>query len=83
MDATKNLVVNEIDFRCNSACPNGMLAVSWSSDAGFGHWEAISDGNGKFITYTECMDSNDDKSFSKAILTKVMEKIYNNLSIVE
>ena len=83
MDATKNLVIDEVNFRCNPACPNGMISVTWTSDAGFGEWQAISDGNGKFNTYTECMDKNNDKSFSKAILTKVMEKIYDNLNIVE
>lgn len=51
----------------------GVLGVDWSGSFGFGRWEMILDSEGIPHIYTEHMDKQDDKSFSKAILEKVLD----------
>lgn len=51
----------------------GVLGVDWSGSPGWGRWEMIMDEKGVPHIYTECMDSQEDKAFSKAILEKLLD----------
>lgn len=51
----------------------GVLGVDWAGSPGWGRWEMIMDEKGVPHIYTECMDSQDDKAFSKAILEKLLD----------
>jgi len=55
--------------------PNGGLDISWDTNIGFGHYLIMFDENGRPCADTECMDSNDDKWFTKQILNKLVEEI--------
>lgn len=53
---------------------NGVFGVDWSvANIGFGRLELFLDKDGKAHICSEHMDSNEDKSFTKAILMKVIE----------
>lgn len=52
----------------------GVLGVDWSGSHGFGRWEMILDENGIPHIYTECMDKDQSKEFSKAILQNILDK---------
>lgn len=55
-------------------CPYGVLGVDWVADGiGFGRLELFFDENGRAHIDSECMDSNNDKRFTKAVLMKVIE----------
>ena len=60
--------------RIESHCPHGVLGIDWvAENIGFGRLELVFDEDGRAHIYSECMDSNDDKSFTKAVLMKVIE----------
>lgn len=56
------------------AIKHGVLGVDWVGSPGWGRWEMILDENGVAHIYTECMDSQDDKAFSEAVLKKLLEE---------
>lgn len=70
-----NLCIEEIWININPNCPHGCLGIEWSSDIGFGQYELVLDEHGIFHTFTEGMDSEEDKSFSKAVFKKLLDKI--------
>lgn len=54
--------------------PYGVLVIDWEAEnIGFGRLELFFDKSGKAHIRSECMDSNDDKRFTKAVLMKVIE----------
>ena len=74
--------IDEVDLWMNKSdapefqglIKNGVLGVDWSGNIGWGRWELILDEKGLPRIYTECMDSQDDKKFSRMILAKILEK---------
>lgn len=51
-----------------------VVGIDWSCNLGFGRYELCFEENGTKITAnSEYMDSNDDKAFLKALLSKVYE----------
>lgn len=74
--------IDEVDLWMNKSdapefqglIKNGVLGVDWSGNIGWGRWELILDEKGLPHIYTECMDSQDDKKFSRMILAKILEK---------
>lgn len=70
-----NLSISEVWVNRNEHCPSGVIGIDWASDIGRGRFEMIIGEDGKLRTSTECMDKGDDKSFSKAILNKLLDLI--------
>lgn len=52
----------------------GVLGVDWCGSYGFGRWELVLDSEGIPHIYTEHMDKQDSKEFSKAILMKILDE---------
>ena len=50
------------------------MNIHWSSNIGFGEYTLYIN-NGKLCAQTECMDSNDDKQFTKQLFNKLIEMI--------
>lgn len=59
------------------------FGVNWHGSAGFGQWYIFFDESGTPYIDTEGMDDNSDKRFSKAILTKLVDKILNESDIMD
>lgn len=62
----------------NDTYPHGVVVVNWDSNIGFGEWKMYFDEKGIPHIYTECMDDEHDKSFSKKILQALLD-----ISIIE
>lgn len=73
-DATNNLEIDEIWIRQHERCPDVVIGINWSSDAGFGQYELIMK-DGTLHAMSEHMDNNQDKKFIKALLEKLLDKI--------
>ena len=69
----RDVWANRSDDPKMSHIKHGVLGVDWSSPMGWGRWEMIMDENGKPHIYSEHMDKDDTKDFSKAILARVLE----------
>ena len=51
-----------------------VVGIDWSCNLGWGRYELYFEEDGTKITAdSECMDSNDDKTFLKALLNKIYE----------
>lgn len=68
-----NLSVDNVEIFKNKATPHGTIRISWSSDIGFGQYELTLDENGIINADSECMDTNNDKSFLKKLLELLTE----------
>lgn len=76
-----NLEIRTIDFWSPHRDNNGGMRIYWSSDIGFGTLDIIKVYNGDdegdeekemvLNTYTEGMDSKDDKAFTTKILSLI------------
>ena len=69
------LEINEVWIAKNDLCPNGCIGIDWSGNIGFGQWVAELGDDGKLHANTECMDSNDDKLFTKQLLEALLKEI--------
>lgn len=70
-----NLWMNKSDApEFQGLIKNGVLGVDWAGNIGWGRWELILDDDGIPHIYTECMDTQADKKFSRMILSKILEK---------
>lgn len=70
----RNAWANRSDDPKMAQIKYGVLGVDWSSPMGWGRWEMIMDENGKPHIYSEHMDKDDAKDFSKAILMRLLEE---------
>ena len=76
IDFTKNLEINRIWMnRDIEHGVYGAFGIDWSGDIGFGRYTVYIDENGNIFGESECLDSNENKSFLKALLEKLVEKI--------
>ena len=58
------------------ACPRGGILVSWvAQHVGFGEWALYWGDDGKLHADTECMDQDEHKEFTRAIMNALVEKI--------
>ena len=71
---TIDVWINKSDDAKLACIKNGVLGIDWVGSHGWGRWEMILDSKGIPHINTECMDSHDDKSFSEAILKKLLEE---------
>lgn len=71
----KDLEIDDIWIRVHEYCPNGVIGIEWSANIGFGRYELVLGDDGKFHAYTEYLDNNEDKNFTKAILNALIDKI--------
>lgn len=71
----RNLEINEIWIRQHEICPNGVIGIEWSGDAGFGRYELILGDDGKLHAMTECMDIPTQKMFSRDVLNAILRDI--------
>lgn len=61
-------------YRLDPYYPYGVLVIDWEAEGiGFGRLALSFDENGRAHIRSECMDSNNDKRFTKAVLMKVIE----------
>ena len=71
----KDLSIDDIWIRVHEYCPNGVICIEWSANIGFGRYELVLGDDGKFHAYTEYMDKDEDKEFTKIILNALVDKI--------
>jgi hypothetical protein len=71
----KDLNIDEIWIRVHEYCPNGVIGIEWSANIGFGRYELVLGDDGKLHAYTEYMDKDEDKEFTKIILNALVDKI--------
>lgn len=71
----KNLEIDKILITKTSTCPNGIICIDWSANVGFGEYTLVLEKDGMLHAYTENMDNGENKEFSKAILTELLNKI--------
>ena len=55
--------------------PDGGMVIDWTSDIGWGQYALFWGEDGKLHAETECLDSEDDKKFTKAILEALVDEI--------
>lgn len=65
--------INKSDDPKLALIKDGVLGIDWVGSHGWGRWELILDESGNAHIYSECMDKQDDKLFSKKILMKLLE----------
>lgn len=70
-----NISIDEIWIRIHEHCPNGVIGIEWSGDIGFGRYELVLEDDGFFHAYTEGLDAEDNKEFTKKILDLLLDKI--------
>lgn len=71
----ESVIVESIDFWGDNALSQGGMRVNWSSDFGFGQLDIYVGLDGVLKADTEYMDSEDDKEFTQAVLSKLLEKL--------
>ena len=69
---------DDLDIRIvkHEYAPNGAIIINWSSNIGFGQYILQMEDDGTLIAYTECMDADYDKWFTKQLLNKLAEQIH-------
>ena len=81
-----NLTIDNIDFWSAHSMNKGGMRIYWSADIGFGELDIVktsgSDGNDEnheddlaITAYTEHMDYEDDKAFTKKLLELLAEQL--------
>jgi len=69
------LCLDDVEIFLNERCPNGAIRLSWSGNMGFGQYDIIINDDKTISARTECMDSNDDKDFTKQLFKLLIDKI--------
>lgn len=71
---TIDIWINKSDDAKLACIKDGVLGIDWVGSHGCGRWEMILDSKGIPHINTECMDAQNDKSFSKTILMKLLDE---------
>ena len=74
IDACNNLEITEIWPLSTEVVKNGGIGIEWSSDAGYGQLVLYWQGD-KLCADTEHMCLNENKTFLKAVLNHLADKI--------
>lgn len=74
-EAIGGLEIVAVEAWSNEMCPNGAIRIHWVGDIGFGQYDIMVGEDGKLRGYSERMESNEDKYFSKELLRLLHEKI--------
>ena len=75
IDTFKNLYIDEVWPISTEIVPNGGIGIYWSGAIGFGQFILYWGEDGKLHADTECLSSNKNKDFVKAILNLLVEEI--------
>lgn len=82
-----NLQIDNIDFWGTNQYCNGGMRIYWSSDIGYGTLDIVKEsGNDgedydnpreklEIVGFTEYMDSNDDKEFTRKLMSLLVDKL--------
>lgn len=71
----RELQIDEVWPVSTDICKKGGIGIDWSGDIGFGQWTVWWGEDGKLHADTECLDNNDSKKFTKAILERLVDLI--------
>lgn len=78
---SRNFEINEVKCWANrsddpelSCIKHGVFGIDWIGSPGWGRLELIFDGDGIAHIQSECMDTQEDKAFTKAVLNKVIDE---------
>jgi hypothetical protein len=74
-ELVKGLQIVEIKAFSSELCPNGAIRIHWCGAAGFGQYDLVIGKDGVLHGYSEHMESNEDKYFSKELLRLLHEAI--------
>lgn len=67
-----DLSIDEVEIFKNET--HSGFIISWSANIGFGEYTIYQE-NDKWYADTECMDSNEDKSFGEMLLKEFLKMI--------
>ena len=70
-----HIVIEKIWPVSTKLYPNGGIGIDWSADIGFGQYVLYWGNDGKLHADTECMDSGEDKRWTRAMLMKLVDEI--------
>ena len=74
-ELTKDLEIMAVHAWKNEVCPHGGIRIEWAGAIGWGQYDFVIGDDGKLHGYSECMESTDDKYFSKELLRLLHEMI--------
>ena len=75
IDTFKNLYIDEVWPISTEIVPNGGIGIYWSGAIGFGQFILYWGEDDKLHADTECLSSNENKDFIKAILNLLVEEV--------
>ena len=70
-----HIVIERVLPVSTEVVPNGGIWIDWSADIGFGQYVLYWGNDGKLHADTECMDSGEDKRWTRAMLMKLVDGI--------
>lgn len=70
-----DITIDEVWPVSTEICPNGGIGVDWTARIGWGQWTLYWGEDGKLHADTECLDNNENKLFTKAILHALVDEI--------
>ena len=69
------LEITGVEAWQNELCPHGAIRISWCGEMGFGQYDIVIGDDGKLHGYSERMECNEDKSFSKELFGLLHESL--------
>ena len=70
----KNLKISDLEITSVRMYDCTMI-IDWSANIGFGQYTIYRDDNGVLCAETECLDTNQDRTFSKMLFDKFVESL--------
>lgn len=73
----KELMIDDIDVEAfeSPLTHNDVIRIAWSGSSGWGEYVIRKGNSGKWFADSECMDSEDNKDFIKALLAKFVDDL--------
>lgn len=69
-----NLEIDKINFWGNGRLSDGGIRFSWSADIGIGQVDIVKANNGSIQIFSEGMDEDDNKEFTKKLVSLLLEQ---------